>query len=74
MFRSGHGRADAGAQFFLVVATGEVIDLARALEVDFLAQGVGIGEQSLVGALGDEAIESGVLGEDVGFFCKDIAE
>jgi hypothetical protein len=34
----------------------------------------GIREQSLVGALGDESIESGVLGEDVGFFCEDIAQ
>ena len=29
---------------------------------------------TLVGAFGDEAIEAGVLGEDVGFFAEDVAE
>jgi hypothetical protein len=34
----------------------------------------GIREQSLIGALGHEAIEAGVFGEDVGFFLEDVAQ
>ena len=45
-----------------------------SLIVDFLAQTVGVGKQSLVAALGDEAIEAGVLGEDVGFFLEGVAD
>jgi hypothetical protein len=58
---------DACAQFALVVATREVVHLAGTLEEDFLAL-ILIGEDRLVSALGDEAVETGVLGEDAYFF------
>jgi hypothetical protein len=55
VFGESRGGSDAGAQFLLVVAAGEVRHLPRTLEVDMLSQGVGVGKQSLAEALDDEA-------------------
>ena len=68
------GDADAGAQFPLVVAAGDGGHLAGALEVDVLAQAVGVGEQSLPEGLGDEAIETGVLSPDLSFLLEGLAQ
>ena len=63
VFLEGGAGPDAGAQFTLVVAAGEVIDLAGALVEDLFAL-VLIGEDRLIAALGNESIEAGVLGCD----------
>ena len=61
--------SDAGAQFLLVITAREVVHLTGALEEHFLAL-VDVGEDGFVTALGDEAVETGVLGEDAYFFLE----
>jgi hypothetical protein len=63
----GDGWTDAGAQLLLVVAARDRVHLPRSLVEDLLAL-VLVGEDRFITALGYEAVETGVFGEDVDFF------
>jgi hypothetical protein len=67
VFPQGWRGSNARTQLPLVIPAREVIHLAGSLVEDLLAL-INSGKYGLISTLGDKAIETGVLGEDVDFF------
>lgn len=69
VFLHGRVRSDAGAEFALVVAAGEVIDLTGSLVEDLFAL-ILIREDRLIATLGNESIETCVLSCRIDFLLE----